>query len=228
MADEKSLTDEQNQGTPATQETPITPISVKDETALDPVVMMPVEEPPPIEQDQPVTVEPPAADAPPPIAYDPFEVLSARNLKWDNPEHTSITLLVVFRQFKDDLGEIPFTASPSDVEAHGRNVFERAAKGEWGPVAEPAPKTVEQLTAEAQAQINNLTVVANARITALTDEVATLQDAIDMEMATPEEEARLPVAKTELTNWKRYRVFLSRVPTQTGYPQTIDWPVQPA
>lgn len=31
-------------------------------------------------------------------------------------------------------GWIPFTASPHDVEAHGRDLFERAEAGEFGPV----------------------------------------------------------------------------------------------
>lgn len=32
-------------------------------------------------------------------------------------------------------GWIPFTASATDVEAHGRDLFKRAAAGEFGPVA---------------------------------------------------------------------------------------------
>lgn len=49
----------------------------------------------------------------------------------------------------------------------------------------------------------------------------TLQDAVDLAEATPEEEAQLPA-------WKRYRVALNRVPQQAGYPGTIDWPPEPA
>ena len=40
------------------------------------------------------------------------------------------------------IGEFLFTASPSDIEAHGRELFDRAAAGEFGVVAEfvpPAP-----------------------------------------------------------------------------------------
>ncbi|ORL66668.1 hypothetical protein B7H17_04870 [Pseudomonas putida] len=50
--------------------------------------------------------------------------------------------------------------------------------------------------------------------------IAPLQDAVDLGIATPEESAMLLA-------WKRYRVELSRVPAQTGYPDEIDWPAPP-
>jgi hypothetical protein len=52
-----------------------------------------------------------------------------------------------------------------------------------------------------------------------TDVIATLQDAVDRDMATDAE-------KTALTAWKKYRVLLNRVDT-TKAPD-ITWPVQPA
>lgn len=51
--------------------------------------------------------------------------------------------------------------------------------------------------------------------------IAPLQDAVDLEVAT-ETEAAL------LKEWKRYRVALSRLPEQEGYPTTINWPTPPA
>lgn len=51
--------------------------------------------------------------------------------------------------------------------------------------------------------------------------IAPLQDAVDLDMATNEEAALL-------TGWKRYRVLLSRLPDQEGYPAEIDWPAPPA
>lgn len=50
--------------------------------------------------------------------------------------------------------------------------------------------------------------------------IAPLQDAVDLEEATPEEEAKLKL-------WKKYRVALNRLPDQPGYPTTITWPVMP-
>ena len=50
--------------------------------------------------------------------------------------------------------------------------------------------------------------------------IAPLQDAVDVDEATDAEGAALKV-------WKKYRVALSRVPEQSGYPGAIDWPVLP-
>lgn len=50
--------------------------------------------------------------------------------------------------------------------------------------------------------------------------IAPLQDAVDLEDAT---DAELVMLK----EWKRYRVALSRLPDQVGYPSEINWPVQP-
>jgi len=51
--------------------------------------------------------------------------------------------------------------------------------------------------------------------------IAPLQDAVDLEDATPEEAEALKA-------WKRYRVALNRLVEQPGYPDEIDWPEVPA
>jgi len=51
--------------------------------------------------------------------------------------------------------------------------------------------------------------------------IAPLQDAIDVDDATPTDVALLK-------SWKKFRVALSRLPEQPGYPTTIDWPGFPA
>lgn len=46
-------------------------------------------------------------------------------------------------------GWIPFTASPEDVEASGRELFARAKAGDFGPVADyiaPAPQETPEPT----------------------------------------------------------------------------------
>jgi len=48
--------------------------------------------------------------------------------------------------------------------------------------------------------------------------IAPLQDALDLEMATD-------VEKAKLNAWKKYRVFLSRIDTSTA--PDIDWPAPP-
>lgn len=66
-----------------------------------------------------------------------------------NPRYTSNGAIDMFVTF-DDLGEGPFVASPTDKEPHGRELFERAHSGEFGPVlpyVAPTP-TAEELLAE--------------------------------------------------------------------------------
>lgn len=58
-------------------------------------------------------------------------------------EGDSITLLVKFPWLSE---EVPFTASPSDTEPHGRELYQRAVAGEFGEIApyipEPEPVVV--------------------------------------------------------------------------------------
>ena len=56
---------------------------------------------------------------------------------WVNEEHTMIDCIITTSQFGDE--ELPFTASMSDCEAHGRVLFERIVAGEFGPIAEYVP-----------------------------------------------------------------------------------------
>ncbi|MFU2330338.1 tail fiber assembly protein [Pseudomonas sp. NFX98] len=65
-------------------------------------------------------------------------------------------------------------------------------------------------------------VAENAKRRAIADAAITpLQDAVDIDDATVAEVALLKA-------WKKYRVALSRLPEQPGYPTTIEWPAVPA
>ncbi len=61
--------------------------------------------------------------------------MDAKEPRYANAENTLIDLTLMHPVF----GEIPFTADPQDVEAHGRDLFARAVAGEFGPVAEYVP-----------------------------------------------------------------------------------------
>lgn len=78
------------------------------------------------------------------------------------------------------------------------------------------------------AKLQELTQLASAQKTALTERIGTLNDAIDMDMAIPEEEAELPARMAQLKLWKTYAVLLWRVTTQLGWPAEVTWPAQPA
>lgn len=51
---------------------------------------------------------------------------------WVNRSQTMINLTVRFKGIEEDL---PFTANPSDVESHGRDIYSRAFVGEFGVIA---------------------------------------------------------------------------------------------
>lgn len=81
-------------------------------------------------------------------------------------------------------------------------------------IPEPPPARVMDPLDEAHAEITRLRAVADYAI-------APLQDAVDVDEATEQD---LVVLKA----WKKYRVALSRMPEQEGYPTVIEWPIVPA
>ncbi|WP_321354510.1 tail fiber assembly protein [Pseudomonas extremaustralis] len=76
-----------------------------------------------------------------------------------------------------------------------------------------APLTNDQILAAAIDKADQLLSLAAIRI-------APLQDAVDL---------KKPDADTSLlNNWKQYRIDVSRVTTQSGFPSEIIWPVEPS
>lgn len=78
------------------------------------------------------------------------------------------------------------------------------------------------------ATLQQATQLAAAQKTALSNRIGVLTDAVELEMATPEEEVELPVRQAQLLEWKRYAILLGRVTAQAGWYATVVWPVQPA
>ncbi|WP_447742150.1 tail fiber assembly protein [Pseudomonas laurentiana] len=82
--------------------------------------------------------------------------------------------------------------------------------------------TAEDKAREAREHLLSQLTSEIAQLRAAADHaIAPLQDAIDLEEATAEEADRLKA-------WKRYRIALSRVHEQAGYPNEMDWPALPA
>lgn len=81
-----------------------------------------------------------------------------------------------------------------------------------GPPPTPAV-TEEELVGAALMERDKLLSTAAIR-------VAPLQDAVDLEQATPE-------LKILLKKWKQYRIDLNGIHNQAGFPAAIEWPVQP-
>ncbi|MFG0272670.1 tail fiber assembly protein [Pseudomonas sp. zjy_14] len=82
------------------------------------------------------------------------------------------------------------------------------------PVAVAPIITDEDLAIRATMQRDRLLTAAALRI-------APLQDAVDLDSATPEE-------VQQLRTWKTYRVDLNRLEQQLGFPREITWPDEPA
>ena len=130
-----------------------------------------------------------------------MKLKSAKTPQWVDAEHTRINLKVTF----DNIPEHTFTADPNDCEAHGRDIFERAVKGEFGDVAEyepPPPPTVEEQSAEVRDKRD--------RLLAETD----WTQAADIPQATKDK-------------WAPYRQALRDVPNQAGFPFEVVWPIKP-
>lgn len=66
---------------------------------------------------------------------------SLANPRWVNAENTAIDCEITTSQFGDKV--LPFTASPNDVEAHGRAIFAALIAGEYGPIAAYVPPIQE-------------------------------------------------------------------------------------
>lgn len=84
---------------------------------------------------------------------------------------------------------------------------------ETPPDPVPLPPASDEILAMMLIERDRLLALAAIRI-------APLQDAVDLEEATPDEVARLKL-------WKQYRIALNRVEQQAGYPAEIDWPRSP-
>lgn len=111
---------------------------------------------------------------------------------WEHPDH----------------GDIPFTASPDDCEAHGREIFSLAKEGKFGEVSPyDGPAESELLAVEVRGERDRLlreldVVVGNPlRYSEFSEE-------IKLELAT-------------------YRQALLDVPQQEGFPDAVDWPSKP-
>lgn len=59
---------------------------------------------------------------------------SVREPRWTNHNKNAIDCRVYFDHLES---EVPFTASATDIEQHGRDIFSRCIEGEFGEIASP-------------------------------------------------------------------------------------------
>ncbi|WJN52146.1 tail fiber assembly protein [Pseudomonas asiatica] len=111
--------------------------------------------------------------------------------------------------FFEQNGKVPLPTPDPETYAPAQGF----AAIDWSQVVtaeDKAQAAAEQLRATAAAEIAKRRATADLAI-------APLQDAVDLEDATPAETDALKA-------WKRYRIALNRLPEQPGFPETIDWP----
>lgn len=96
------------------------------------------------------------------------------------------------------------------------------------PIPEVPPPTPAEILASQSAKLVALKAVANAQKVALTNRIGELNDAIEYEVATPEEIAELPVRVAQRKEWGLYSIDLGRVTSQEGWPPNVTWPTPPA
>lgn len=65
------------------------------------------------------------------------QLISLTNPRWANAEQTAIDCEITTSQFGDTV--LPFTASPNDVEAHGRGIFADIMAGKYGEIGAYVP-----------------------------------------------------------------------------------------
>lgn len=91
--------------------------------------------------------------------------------RWADAGRTAINAMVDFY----GLGVVPFTASPTDL-LHSKEIFARAASGEFGPVAEyvspPAPEPPQKSEEQKlRAEIDVLKSVLVRKLVVTEDEI---------------------------------------------------------
>lgn len=109
---------------------------------------------------------------------------------------------------------VAVTDEQYDLLMQGQQSGQQIVADEAGQptLADPPEPTREEVIARADSEKRALMEAAAAAI-------SPLQDAVELEMATAEEQARL-------TAWKKYRILLSRIDPADA--PDIDWPTPPA
>ena len=89
-----------------------------------------------------------------------MQIKNVKNPQWANAEHTLIDVTLE----TDAYGEIPFSASPNDVEAHGRGIFADVVAGKFGPIAEYVPPVVPVVVPQEISKAQGIVVMSEVPV----------------------------------------------------------------
>ncbi|MER8619161.1 hypothetical protein NKG99_20375 [Mesorhizobium sp. M1409] len=79
------------------------------------------------------------------IDYQNRTVVSVANLRWANAQHTMLDADVLFAEL-EALGPVPFSTTADADTAHGREVWDKANAGDYGPIAAFSVPLNQQIT----------------------------------------------------------------------------------
>lgn len=80
---------------------------------------------------------------------------------------------------------------------------------------------------EMSSTFGSLASQADAQVSAINGRIDTLNFAIAGNDASKAEKEELPIRVDQLNAWRQYSLTLSRVPTQSSWPHSPQWPDQP-
>ncbi|MBV7413617.1 hypothetical protein [Aeromonas sp. sif2433] len=134
----------------------------------------------------------------------PINALSATAPSWQDAEHTTLLMAVQFEHLAEP---VPFTASPDDVEPHGRWLFALARDGAFGPVAEYVPPTPLEVAAR--------------------DNPPARQKAMVQATASAQHHEIMGEAE-QMAAWRSYYRELYALGTHPDWPLVTQWPAAPS
>ena len=117
----------------------------------------------------------------------------------------------------DGKAEVDFGDGVTAIEMPEGELVQAGYLYEDGVFTAP-PLTEEELAAQESAKKASNTANKDALMSQASQRISVLQDAVELEMATEEETALLPL-------WKKYRVLLSRIDANTA--DEVKWPEKP-
>lgn len=150
-----------------------------------------------------------------------FNAKTARKPRW-GVNRDAVNLLVIFEENGVVHDEVPFSASPNDSMAYGRELFHRAREGEFGHIDEPSEEEIKHSHLLRQ----------RAGLAMTTARISQLQQAIDIAadaatLGKRKKATNTDVLQTQLHAWRVYRVELAQLEDQPGYPTQVQWPTPP-
>jgi hypothetical protein len=131
---------------------------------------------------------------------------NVKNPKWVDAQQSMINCEVDFVDFIEEY--VPFTASLNDSSEHGRNIYQQLINGDFGKIAPyepPAEKTQDEKAFLSRSHRDTL-----------------LKD-LDVLVSNPLRWNTYSAAQKSAIS--AYRQLLLDVPQQSGFPNTVDWPI---